>query len=90
MLELLGPAPAWGSDKEHGISEESFTDTVEWQQWAAHSVWGKWNVPPVPGGWLSVLARQTGVRGAECVTCVAVSHVSPLPQQGQCCSTGFC
>lgn len=74
MLELLGPAPAWGLANKRGINEQSSTDTLEWQQLAALSVWGKWNVPPVPGGWLSVLARQRRACGAECVTCVGLQE----------------
>lgn len=63
MLELLGPALAWGLADKRGISEQSSTDTPEWRQLAASSVWGRWNVPPLSGGWLSVLARQRGVWG---------------------------
>lgn len=59
MLELLGPALAWGSADRHG--------TVNRAPLCNGSVWGQWMPPLLPSEWLAVLVRQTGLGGADYV-----------------------
>lgn len=65
MLELLGPARAWGSAGKGGISEQSSTDTLEWQQLVQQCL-GQMECPPTALVAVSAGGAERGEWG-ECV-----------------------